>query len=488
MKIFYYLLLLQFSLLFSNIYLNGFYEGQFGKAYESDVFAWNMWDPNFYLESRLHGSPTEKSDFYLKFYSSNNYQLSERPLAVLSEGHIGFKDEKNGVGFKAVLFTRESQHYWIDGSMLGLINTGSINNDGNGQGARLDLWHAYNGSLTYVLSDFSQGSGDDIHILKYRQSMFSNKVNSGFSIQQKNYSSGYSDDYNQVIAYDLKINSGKYYFNTEFAVSHVPSDSYITNLTDSYTKKEFFKSNIALKSELRGFRFGRPNLGYWFFVPGIFSYGNTFRNYMGDNQSNRHGYWLNSYLLLPERAITIVINYNRSKKIVADTINVFLDSVQSKEIFDPIQSLYTEIYIEFINGFKAKIGYNKMDEEWQGVMYKHYDSIFEISVENRLAKLLGQYKIKDIGQIWEKHILGIELGVNLNERWRLFTRGLIADDRVAARFSIFTELQYRAGGNTELYLQYGPSYWGQYGLVNDDGFVSSGTMRKEMRLIVKGWF
>ncbi len=101
---------------------------------------------------------------------------------------------------------------------------------------------------------------------------------------------------------------------------------------------------------------------------------------------------------------------------------------------------------------------------------------------------MGYDKIKDIGELWEKHILGIELSVNLNDKWRFFTRGLIADDRVASRFSLFTELQYRTSGNTELYIQYGPSYWGQYGLTNDDGFASSGSMRKEMRLILKGWF
>ena len=49
-------------------------------------------------------------------------------------------------------------------------------------------------------------------------------------------------------------------------------------------------------------------------------------------------------------------------------------------------------------------------------------------------------------------------------------------------------MQYRTSGITELYLQYGPSYWGQYGLVNDDSFTSSGAMKKELRFIIKGWF
>jgi len=121
-------------------------------------------------------------------------------------------------------------------------------------------------------------------------------------------------------------------------------------------------------------------------------------------------------------------------------------------------------------------------------MYKHYDFFTELSVENKLAKLITQFKIKDYGETWEKQIAGVELSVNLADKWRVFTRGMIINDRVGSRYSFFTELQYRTSGNAELYLQYGPSYWGQHGLVNDDGFISTGSMKKELRLIIKGWF
>ena len=96
--------------------------------------------------------------------------------------------------------------------------------------------------------------------------------------------------------------------------------------------------------------------------------------------------------------------------------------------------------------------------------------------------------LKDINEVWEKHVFGIELSVNLAEQWKFFNRGIIANDRAGSRYSIFTELQYKSSDNTELYLQYGPSYWGQYGLVNDDGFTSSGEMKKEVKVIIKGWF
>ena len=54
-------IILLYFLLFSvgmpSISMEGIYEGQFGKTYESDAFEWNMWDPNYYLETRLYGNP-----------------------------------------------------------------------------------------------------------------------------------------------------------------------------------------------------------------------------------------------------------------------------------------------------------------------------------------------------------------------------------------------------------------------------------------------
>ena len=76
------------SFAWSSIWMEGFYEGQFGKNYESDFFEWNMWNPNYYLETRLNGSPIEGSDFYVKFYADRDYERSENPLAVFSEGNV----------------------------------------------------------------------------------------------------------------------------------------------------------------------------------------------------------------------------------------------------------------------------------------------------------------------------------------------------------------------------------------------------------------
>ena len=67
--------------------MQGFHESQFGKSYESESFKWNMWDPNFYFETRLYASPIENSNLYIKFYpDKDNINPSEEILP--SEGLI----------------------------------------------------------------------------------------------------------------------------------------------------------------------------------------------------------------------------------------------------------------------------------------------------------------------------------------------------------------------------------------------------------------
>ena len=489
-------LLIVNSILFSQVKMEGFYDLSLGKSYDSGDFKYNLWDPNYYFETRFYANPITNSSIFFKFYAdkdnNNYYNVSHRTEGVLSEANISFTQQKKGYGFRTTLFSRGSSFYWTDSSLLGILNTGSVNNDNNGQGGRLDVWYPFGGSFTYVFSDFSSGEGDDIHLFRIRQSLFKNKLNTGIFYQRKNYneptSSQQKKAFNEVVANDYKLKMGRYFFNWEFAMSNVPSETENVNLTDKYYKngiKDFYKANIAGKVEISGFRIGRPAWGYWSFTPGAYSYGNTYRNYMGNNQFNQWGFWVNSYYLVPQRAITLTMNYSQNQKIVPDTLSSYGENVLS---YNKNTNIYSEIYIEFIKGFKTKIYFNKKDEHWQGNLYKHYDFFTELSVENKIAKLLTQFKIKDINTLDEKQIGGIELSANITNKMRIFTRGMIAGDKAGSRHSIFTEIQYRLTGNTELYLQYGPSWWGAYGLVNDDGFASSGTMKKEIRLIIKGWF
>ena len=63
MKYLLYLILIQCINILYCMEIQGFYESQFGRSYESDAFKWNIWDPNFYLETRIQGSPNQYSNW-----------------------------------------------------------------------------------------------------------------------------------------------------------------------------------------------------------------------------------------------------------------------------------------------------------------------------------------------------------------------------------------------------------------------------------------
>ena len=110
----------------------------------------------------------------------------------------------------------------------------------------MSLWLNFSSFSTYVFSDFSQGGGDDIHLFRYRQSLFKNKVNTGLFFQRKHYPVGGINDYNQVVAYNLNVQASRYYFTTEFATSSVPSDSIISSLNDNYNIENFLKTQFDI--------------------------------------------------------------------------------------------------------------------------------------------------------------------------------------------------------------------------------------------------
>ena len=470
----------------------GYLEASYGANYEADEFEWNIWDPNINFEGRFWSNPYPGSNVYFKFYSdkdNDTYKEGNSSLAVLTEGHASYKLDNNGFGFESILFTREGGRYWLDGSMLDLLNSGSVNNDSNGQGIRWDFWLPAM-SMTYIVSDFSSGNGDDVHLGRLRKELMSGKLRMGLTYQRKNYYTGNKKDYNMLLAGDMQYQMGNYYLSWELAGTSVPSEEDVTEATKSINEldsiSEIMEQNLSSKIEISGFKTGSYDLGYIAITPGAYFIGDKYRNFMGNNDKNKSGWWINSYYLVPQRAITFTCNYSYSENTLADTL---IDQDNEERLtYNPVSNLYTEAYIEFINGFKWRIYFNKKDEEWQGNDYQHYDLFTELQVENRLAKLMTQFKIKDMGEVTEKQLWGIECSVNLNQRWKLFSRGMVANDRGGSRFSIFGELSYKIGGNTEAYIQYGPSWWGQYGLVNDDGFASGGEMKEEIRFLLKSWF
>jgi|GEM_PF-1874680 len=483
--------------------IEGYYEGIIENQKESEDYEWDASSLFYKFDTRLYADPFPFAHLYFFFQNKNfgdydsfgtKYYYKTDNTTYLNNAQLSFRQERNNNGFETKLFFRGSDNYWLDGTMLELLDVDKVKNDDNGRGVRFDFWHSLNGSASYVFSDFS-GNGnnaEDIHLARLRQSFFNNKLFGGLFYFRRNRPSGIKEDYEEVAATDIKFSLGRYDFNSEFSFCNDYFNEEFQTKNKEFREKGFtsiegikdiLKSNIALKGEIKGFRIGNSNIGFWNFSPGYWSYGETFQSSFDkdDNPNNEYGFWLNSYFLVPTRAITVTLNWSQYKKHIP---NIY----QNKQYYDPSNKLYSEVYLEFINGFKGKVYLERRKEEDKGIAAKYYDLFTELSVENRLGKFLTQFMIRDWGDLWEKQQIGIECSINLSEKLRLFTRALISEERFGLRQIFFGEIQYKISGNSNLYIQYGPNGIGDNNLINDDDFKNGGTMQKYVRMFVQGWF
>ncbi|MDP8221501.1 MAG: hypothetical protein P9X26_09150 [Candidatus Stygibacter frigidus] len=113
------LLLFCAGLLYSGpITFEGYLEGQYGAVNKADEFDWNMWDSNITFEGRFNTDPVPGTNVFFKFYSdkdNDQYKSGKSALAVLTEGHALFRQEKSGLGFEIHIIhpSREVDTGWM---------------------------------------------------------------------------------------------------------------------------------------------------------------------------------------------------------------------------------------------------------------------------------------------------------------------------------------------------------------------------------------
>ncbi len=129
----------------------------------------------------------------------------------------------------------------------------------------------------------------------------------------------------------------------------------------------------------------------------------------------------------------------------------------------------TEAYLEFVNGFTGKVEY-KVHENRDGT----WPNLFtEITGENRLVKLMLQYRIKDIDADYEITAYGFGVNVNLTEDWKFYARVMNVDELTESRQTAFAQLRYLGWSGAEFFVEYGnPDHSNDF--VNDGDFVTNG--------------
>ncbi|RPJ42883.1 MAG: hypothetical protein EHM19_09755 [Candidatus Latescibacterota bacterium] len=481
--------------------LEGEYQLQLDIRKQDRFFPWDFESNNndTYAASqfRLFSQPRTGVEAFVKYeadwYTGGNE--NERPLFHYRESHVRFARPLGPMTGEAYLFSRQNR-FWVDNHLIRVVDPEQVKDGDNAQGIRFNLKTPSNVDVfTYIMSDFSSqsrvGGGaaptatDDAHILRWRPVLREN-FRLGATYNRKVIGPASDIDYNEVWALDGRWTFRNTDFYLEFAsakqkgVNKADADGFHFGDWEIDRFAAALPRNAAVKAELRAITFGTPSLGYYNIAPLYYYFGPDFSDFLGESTSDLVGWKMNTWYLLPRRAITFTFDYEEWEKYVYE-VKTF-------------SRWRVEVYTEYVNGFTSKIWYdrkktvdnsNPLAEE----VTKNYDLFGEVQVESRLAWMRVQGKLKDLETNFKKELVSLEAAVNITDRLKLYSRYAFGNDPARLRKGLFTELQYRPQRNMDLYLSYGPFWIGDSNNPVDDGDLAGGADNKDMiRLIVKGNF
>lgn len=482
------------------------------------TYRW-MWDSNNgdngtfnNAQFRIFSAPRAGVEAFTKFEADwrTGDNGEPRPEFQFREAHLRFRKELRGNrGLDSYLFSRQDRFY---------VNTYLIpfvNGRGDAQGVRLDTW-GFGGFNTALIagdqsSQFNPANysdparytpgqrdtatrnallrTDDFYIARVRREFFADRrLRLGLTVNRFEGWTGLDSTsgpqpWRSVVGFDSRVRVGGADVSFEYGESRRPDEI----RGGRAPKLTLFKRSLGIRlpdravaqAEIRSLKVGTPKFGFVNVTPGWWSRGPSYSNFVGGPGSDETGFFLNSYYLLPERAITYTNN-----------LTWYGNKVNSR---NATRELYNEIYVEFVNGFTGKSAYKRRDSYApSGGVLRRTTSLSwfnEVQVESRLAWLRVQSKLQDIGRPERKQLFVIENSINLTMKTKVYSRYALGNDASILRKAIFTQLQYRPTDNMEMYLQYGPDYIGSGGSPVDEGnLAGSGDQFDVIKFILKGNF
>ncbi|MCK4415074.1 MAG: hypothetical protein KAY32_16200 [Candidatus Eisenbacteria sp.] len=447
---------------------------------------------------RLFSVPYPNTEVFAKFEAGWNkdHNSGRRPFYQYRESHLRYRWDRGNSGADTYLFHRQDR-FWVENHLIGVVEAGELTDNGNAQGVRVDIWGLGGAKLTCIASDFSSqswnpGEGgetartDDAYVARLRKEFFGNHLRLGMTYNRLVELPEGEPRHLGVLAVDARYSIGMTDIFLEYAdtYSHQNPDHEESGLRlkdfNLHRLYRWLPRDGALKGEIRSLTLGTPRLGYYNIVPTFWYFGPNFANRLGEASRDQQGVWINTWYLLPQRAITLTLNYTSSE-------NLVYQSRHSTEV-------YAEVYTEYVNGFTSKVFYSdrKDRNRWdprEVLIEVNRDLFLEIQVESQLAWMRVQVKLKDFNSSRRKDLASLESTLNLTDKLKLYGRYAFGNDPARLRKGLFAQLQYRPQGNMEVFLEYGPSWIGDSpNPVEDGDLAGSEDNRDLLKFIIKGTF
>ena len=506
--------------------IEGYYEAEV--AMERGDNKWHFGNPSangipkHYTELKFWSFPADNFEVFLKLRAESNRDDDRTPQVdyaappwLAAEGHLKLRGNR----YEAYIFSRQNRFWINDEPLLSLVEDHKLKNDDWGpkaQGVRFEFWETSflgikNLGGTIIYSDnggtFDWGVegeelvGEDGIVMRLRHRALNDRIESGVTILRKDWTNTGNPDYrnlhnlmhNSVYAADIAfsprelretglalgpLNFEQSRWTAEYAISEKPFREEVFD--------EPSHNNYAFAAEVRDINIDDLILHGWYF-----DFGENFRDYVSgrfDNdrrEFNRVQKHAELIWLVPRKAVTAKVVYDHYRKRFRDEIGGGLR---------PATEWYGELYMEFVNGFKGKVAHKR----WRGFdvaaevndFFTYPEWFAEVSVENFLAKIRIQARVRDAGTFREVTAVGFDMNVNITERLKGYLRMMNVNEETEARHTMFAQLKYDIGWGAEFYFEYGDP--GQSdNIVHTDWFVNEGNndnLRDRLKLLVRTWF
>ena len=479
------------------------------------AYPWN-WDTNSYdtfnnAALRIFSQPRTGVEAFLKVESDWNPTDNNgaRNVFQYREAHVRFRKELGKRGVDSYLFSRQDRFY---------VNTYLIPfvyGRGDAQGVRLDTWGLGKTDMTFIVADQSNQYNpqdivgltphqpldslaaqrvqrtDDLYIARLRREFGKDKqLRMGLTFNRfegwlGRDSVSAPSAYKTVFGFDSRYRLAGADVAFEYGESRSSQELVTPKPSEDLS---VFKKGLGFRvpdravvqAEIRSIKLGTPRAGYLAITPGWWSRGAKYQNAIGGPNTDETGFNIQSYYLLPERAIT----YSNQLSWYGNKVFTHKDTRQ----------IYNELYIEFLNGFTGKTSYRRTDNYTYANGFQrrevHLDWFNEIQVESKLAWLRMQSRLRDIGNPSDKKLLFvIEHSINVTPKTKVYNRFAFGNDASIQRKGLFTQLQYRPSGNMEMFLQYGPDYIGGGSNPVEEGNLNGNADQFDIiKFILKGNF
>ena len=498
-------------------------------------FRWD-WNSNEYdtynnAQLRLFTTPRAGVESFVKFeaaYRPNGENDGARPEFKYREMHLRFRKTFGKREWDNYLFSRQDR-FWVEPYQVQVFDNGQhgfrldplLYGRGDWQGVRSEYKGDHGLNVTFVAGDRSNQVDpvnfannhptwspqqrieataqrtDDLYVLRLRREFLKEaRLKLGMLVTRAENWNGQDslstvtgrlpkvpgvgiwsfDGHARVMGSDLNFVYAEAYPRSTSDANGVRSQLTIGKRATGIQLPDA----AMLEGEIRSLRLGTARTGFVNVVPIWWSRGPSWFNPAGAPTSNQTGFLVQSYYLVPERAITLTHNFGW----VSDGFDRRLGT----------RYAYDEMYVEFVNGFTGKLAYRSIDNynyTFSGLVRSpHNDLISEVQVENRLAWLRVQAKLADIGnQQLAKQVFVVEQSINVTPKVKFYNRFAFGNDPDKLRKALFTQLQYRPTGSMDMFVQYGPDYIGGGSFPVDEGNLNGGGDQfDQFKFILKGYF